>query len=91
MSYGKELLDDSMYERMQCQEYYDHLEDLASKGIWMSKSGAIKISDMATSHIENCLEFIKGTSKEEIYTQLFIDELNYRVDKRFKEEEIDIE
>ena len=59
---------------------------LASQGVWLSKEGEIKISDMCTSHIENCLEFIKGTPNEELYTPLFIDELNRRLDNQIKKD-----
>lgn len=57
----------------------DDIFDRADKGIWKSSIGEIKISDMKTSHILNCLKFIedKGELKN-LYKPLFTKELNKR-------------
>lgn len=57
----------------------DDLFDRADKGIWKSSIGEMKIVDMETSHILNCLKFIEGKGQiKNLYRPLFVKELRKR-------------
>lgn len=56
-------------------------EKLAKKGIWKDKeSNELKISEMSTSHIKNCINFIKRNNFKTrlCYLEVFQDELSRR-------------
>jgi hypothetical protein len=59
MGYGRELMEDSAYER-----YAE-----AKAGIWTMKNGdEIEIKDMTDSHIKNCMRMVgKDTEWYEIF------------------------
>ena len=82
MSLGQDYLDDYLYEEdvsRQEMEYWDNLRQrYASQKIWLSQHGPVGISKMSTDWIKNCLEFIKHTPNEELYTPLFLEELEKR-------------
>lgn len=49
------------------QKYMEH-EYSAKMGIWHTKDGKeIKIKDMETSHIKNCIAFIRRNDKIDMY------------------------
>ena len=81
MSAYQDDLNDYAYELWAGRDEMDTdrwREDLAEQGIWLAQTGPIYITDMTTSHIENCLNFIKGTKNEKVYTPLLKAELKRR-------------
>lgn len=87
MSLGSDYLADYVYEIDQGIKYMEEMSIRAERGIWLSKGGEIDISDMRTTHIENCIEYIKGTELEDIYTPVFVAEINRRIDNQIKRNE----
>lgn len=91
MSLGSDYLSDYAYEIDQGINYYEQMSIRAERGLWLSREGELKISEMRTTHIENCLNYIEGTELEDIYKPVFLDELNRRIDNQIKNGELDLE
>lgn len=56
MSYSSEFAEENAW---MAEELADAIEQDIQKGIWVTKDGKeLKISEMETSHIKNCIRFI---------------------------------
>lgn len=57
MSYGAEIATEQMIER---ELLYVRAEQRAFDGLWETREGkTLKVTDMTTSHIQNCLRMLK--------------------------------
>lgn len=78
MSYGREYIEDHAYD---IEEMIEAIEKDASIGIWVTKDNKeLKISEMQTSHIRNCINFIKRKDDDlyKCYIPVFEAELKKR-------------
>jgi len=64
MSYD-DYIDDYAYD---FEEAYKAVQTDAENGIWVTREGKeLKISEMETSHIKNCIAFIKRNDSDDMY------------------------
>ena len=72
MSLYKDYYNDYMYERN------NPIGNPARK-VWVTKNGLeIKVSEMSSNHIRNCLRFIKNDLINEPWVEIFNEELGRR-------------
>lgn len=85
MSYGREYLDETAYERDRAIERQRKLEltavGMASHGLWQTKEGkTLSVKEMETSHIKNCIRMLLRNKSPfaYIYVPMFEKELTER-------------
>ena len=85
MSY-EDYIDDDAYD---VEEMIEAVEKDAAAGIWVTKDNReLKISEMQTTHIKNCINFIKRNDDEmyACYIPVFEAELKRRELERIQNE-----
>lgn len=78
MSYGREIAIDMMIEE---EVNYQIRMNYMNQGIWVSKTQKLKIKEMETSHIENCIRYLRQYKHDDAacqYIELFEQELQRR-------------
>ena len=78
MSMGEDWIAEHAFDT---EEHYMLVAQDAKQGIWYNKDGqALKISEMKTGHIRNCLSFIQKISDDAYlcYVDVFEEELKKR-------------
>ena len=84
MSLGSEYLADHAYElEFEFEDRLAAIRRQCNAGIWVTKEGkALKICEMQTSHIKNCINFLKRKKHDffNCYIRAFEEELIKRGD-----------
>jgi len=82
MGFSEDYEADLYWDEQDEQELYMEHEYSAKMGIWHTKDGKeLKIKNMETSHIKNCIAFIRRNDKNDMYEpyiKVFEEELKRR-------------
>ena len=82
MSYSSEFAEENAW---MAEELADAIEQDIQKGIWVTKDGKeLKISEMETSHIKNCIRFIQ--KKDDDFFLEYIPVFRSELERRGEEE-----